>query len=51
MNVLIIAPQSTETALPITLRAALETATDLASNSRPASTRAASATDFRIFER
>jgi hypothetical protein len=27
MNALIIAPQSTETALPITLRAALETAT------------------------
>jgi site-specific recombinase XerD len=35
--------------LPSTLRAALETAADLASNSRAASTRAAYAADFRIF--
>jgi site-specific recombinase XerD len=33
-----------------TLRAALETAADLASNSRAASTRAAYAADWRIFE-
>jgi site-specific recombinase XerD len=37
--------------LPSTLRAALETATDLASNSRAASTRAAYASDWRIFDR
>jgi site-specific recombinase XerD len=37
--------------LPSTLRAALETAADLASNSRAASTRAAYASDWRIFER
>jgi site-specific recombinase XerD len=36
--------------LPSTLRAALETAADLASNSRAASTRAAYASDWRIFE-
>ena len=35
--------------LPSTLRAALETAADLATNSRAASTRAAYAADFRIF--
>jgi site-specific recombinase XerD len=35
--------------LPSTLRAALETAADLASNSRAASTRAAHASDWRIF--
>jgi site-specific recombinase XerD len=37
--------------LPSTLRAALETAADLASNSRAASTRAAYASDWRIFDR
>jgi site-specific recombinase XerD len=37
--------------LPSTLRAAVETAADLASNSRAASTRAAYASDWRIFER
>jgi site-specific recombinase XerD len=37
--------------LPSTLRAALETAADLASNSRAASTRAANASDWRIFTR
>jgi hypothetical protein len=37
--------------LPSTLRAALETAADLASNSRAASTRAAYASDVRIFAR
>jgi len=37
--------------LPSTLRAALETAADLASNSRAASTRAAYASDWRIFAR
>jgi hypothetical protein len=46
MNALIIPPQ-TENRLPVTLRAALETAADLASNSRAASTRAASASDWR----
>jgi hypothetical protein len=35
--------------LPSTLRAALQTAADLASNSRATSTRAAYAADFRIF--
>jgi hypothetical protein len=35
--------------LPSTLRAALETAADLASNSRAASTRAAYGADVRIF--
>jgi site-specific recombinase XerD len=37
--------------LPSTLRAALDSAMDLASNSRAASTRAAYARDWRIFER
>jgi hypothetical protein len=37
--------------LPSTLRAALETAADLASNSRAASTRAAYGSDLRIFAR
>ena len=37
--------------LPSTLRAALDSAIDLASNSRAASTRAAYARDWRIFER
>jgi integrase len=37
--------------LPSTLRAALETAADLGSNSRAASTRAAYASDWRLFER
>jgi site-specific recombinase XerD len=36
--------------MPSALRAALETAADLASNSRAASTRAAYTADFRIFE-
>lgn len=37
--------------LPSTLRAALESAMDLASNSRAESTRRAYASDWRIFER
>jgi site-specific recombinase XerD len=37
--------------LPSTLRAALDSAMDLASNSRAASTKAAYASDWRIFER
>jgi hypothetical protein len=37
--------------LPSTLRAALDSAADLASNSRAASTRAACASDWRIFAR
>jgi|GEM_PF-1532962 len=41
----------TDTAIPVTLRAALETAADLASNEKALSTRKAYASDFRIFER
>ncbi len=50
MNAIML-PTVTEHAVPITLRAALETAADLASNSKAASTRTAYASDFRIFEK
>jgi site-specific recombinase XerD len=40
-----------DTAIPITLRAALETAADLASNEKAPATRKAYASDFRIFQR
>lgn len=44
-------PVVTETAIPITLQAALETAAELASNEKAPATRKAYASDFRIFER
>jgi site-specific recombinase XerD len=50
MNALVI-PTEAEHALPTTLRAALETAADLASNEKAPATRTAYASDFRIFER
>jgi site-specific recombinase XerD len=50
MNAIML-PIATEHALPITLRAALETAADLAINEKAASTRAAYASDFRIFSK
>jgi hypothetical protein len=46
-----IPPVVTDIAIPITLRDALETAADLASNENAPATRKAYASDFRIFER
>jgi site-specific recombinase XerC len=50
MNAIMLPPVA-EHALPITLRAALESAADLATNEKASSTRAAYASDFRIFEK
>src|SRR5581483_6319874 len=41
----------TDAAIPVTLRAALETAADLAGNEKAPATRKAYASDFRIFAR